>query len=343
MGAFMGGIAVAPFVATLVGPIQIAVFSGVVRTSALAIAVWFLPETLSVATASSGGCCVAIEDNKNDDGEANAGVMEGSTEGIEEDTIPLGRRRGPQMCRNVVRLLLRPFHEMRILGRNRITISVAFGAFMSKMVFSGDSTLFFYYVENHLGASMSDVAIMMLVTGVLGVLVQAGLLQYLISMLGERQLLIASFASGSIHNLIYGLAPNKWIIYAALCFASITNTNGPLLSALASRNVADTEQGRAQGALFGLTSLAEAAGPLCFNLVNRKFSTVSAGPGSMFLFGAGLYFLGFVAVSMIPPKPAVAVTHSVAVASPVSAGDDMDTEAVSTDDDNRQEISMLLQ
>lgn len=319
MGAFLSGIALAPFLATVMSHIQIAIFSCIVRSSALAIAVVFLPETLPAKRTNSEGGIVG-------DDEAIGRI----------DEEPRHRGNG---CYSCLLVLLRPFYEMSILGRNQTVRAVAFGAFMSKMVFSGDVTLFFYYVENTLSATVGDVALMMLATGTVGVLVQAGLLKYLISMLGERQLLIVSFVSGTIHNLIYGLAPNKQIIIAGVCLAQFTNINGPLLSAIASRNVANTEQGRIQGALFGLTSLAEAVGPLCFNLVVRVFSSF---PGSMFLFGAFIYFLGFLAVSMIPPKAAEIMTPSSEIVRMTLDGNESYTEGETVDDEDIEERSRLI-
>jgi DHA1 family tetracycline resistance protein-like MFS transporter len=197
-------------------------------------------------------------------------------------------------------LALRPFREMSILLRSTDLVLLSIGAFVSKMVLSGDIILFFFYVENTLGVTDRDVAGMMFVTGMLGVLIQAGFLKYLISLLGERGLLLVSFCSGTIHNLVYGLASVKWMLYLGLFLKQLTNTNSPLLSSLASRCVDDTEHGQIQGALFSLTSLAEAIGPICFNFVYHNWHF--AGPGTMFVFGASLYGLGLLALSFTAPK-----------------------------------------
>lgn len=140
----------------------------------------------------------------------------------------------------------------------------------------------------------------MFATGIVGLVVQAGLLKYLVSLLGERSLLIVSFFSGAAHNLIYGLAPNIFVIYFGMCLSQLSNTNGPLLSSLASRSVAITEQGQIQGALFSLTSVAEAIGPICLNFVYRHWHIF--GSGTMFVLGSFLYILGAISVSFVPPK-----------------------------------------
>eukprot|EP00977_Amphora_coffeiformis_P011735 scaffold2850_cov175-Amphora_coffeaeformis.AAC.1 len=288
----MGGIAIAPFLAAVMSHIHIAIFSCVVRLSALLLAILFLPDTLPM-----GGKLQAIEEEEQG---LNGNDTLQSTGTTSTTTISATKTEGTAHI--LFQAMLRPFREIAILGRSTPLMLLATGAFLSKMVFSADVTLFFFYAERNLGVTDTDVAGMMFVTGVMGVLVQAVLLKYLISLLGERGLLLASFCSGTIHNLIYGLAPQKWMLYFGLCLAQLSNTNNPLLSSLASKCVSDTEQGRIQGALFSLTSLAEAMGPVCFDYVYRHFHWGVAGPGTMFIFGALLYSLGLITVSWTPHK-----------------------------------------
>lgn len=277
-GSMMGGIAVAPFLATVLSHVQVTYFSVCMRILALIIAVAFLPETL----------LSKIHDNIQP---SEAKSYDQNYNDIVDDED-----------QSLVALMLLPVSEMKILLRNKSIMLVAAGAFLGKMVFSADVTLFFFYVESNLGVTNQDVAGLMFATGIVGVVVQAGLLKYLITLIGEHALLVVSFCGGVLHNLIYGLASNIWVLYVGMCLSALTNVNGPLLSAIASRNVADTEQGRIQGALFALTSSAEAIGPVCLNFIYRNWHLF--GRGTMFVVGAALYGLGAMAVSCIPPKHA---------------------------------------
>jgi DHA1 family tetracycline resistance protein-like MFS transporter len=278
-GAFFGGIGLAPFFAVFFHThLQVTIFSFVVRVAALLFAIVALPETLPPDVAARN------EEQNHNDSVCSTAVVSSRT----WDYF------------GVISVMLRPIKEMWILGRNETLVLLTVGAFLSKLVLSADITLFFYYVETELGVRDSDVAGMMLLTGILGVLVQAVFLKYFISLLGERGLLVASYLTGIAHNLIYGLAPNKWVIYFGLCLSQLSNTSGPLLSSLASRNVSDSEHGRIQGALFALAALAEGIGPVCFNFVYRNWHVF--GRGTMFVVAAMLYGLGTVAVVLIPPK-----------------------------------------
>ena len=134
-GAFFIGIALGPSVAVFLDHVQVALVSFLVRVAALVFCIVALPETLKLDVAAR---------NK--------------------------EKRLQERTRECT--ILRPLYEMYILGRNETLILLTIGTFLSKLVFSADVTLFFYYAENDLGVRDKDIAGMLLMTGVFGVLVQ---------------------------------------------------------------------------------------------------------------------------------------------------------------------------
>ena len=144
-----------------------------------------------------------------------------------------------------------------------------------------------------------DIAFMMLVLGISGIIVQGGLLQPLVGLLGERGLLITSFACGTVHNLFYGIARTKSFFVFALVLSQFTKTNFPILSSVASKSVEASEQGRLQGALFATNAIANAIGPLTMEWV----SNLTPHKGFMFIYAAGLYAIGTIVVAFIPSRP----------------------------------------
>ena len=191
-------------------------------------------------------------------------------------------------------MIIRPLQGLKILNQNMAIRLVAVGAFISGMVYSTDATLCLYYFENHLHVNDSDLARMFLVMGFVGIVIQAFLLKFLLQILGEKGLLVTSFISGTIHNLIYGLAQTKFLIYVALSLSQLTKTNFPILSSLASAHATDYQQGSIQGALFALSALANAIGPMCLQLFSSN--------GHMFVVASGLYLIGTLVVSFLPDK-----------------------------------------
>jgi DHA1 family tetracycline resistance protein-like MFS transporter len=174
------------------------------------------------------------------------------------------------------------------------------------MVFSSDRSLVIFYIEDQLNVHDGDLSSMMLVMGFVAVVIQGFLIEPLLSCFGEKGLLVLSFMCGTLHNLCYGLARGKDLIYVALCLSQLTKVNFPVISSIASNNVSENEQGRMQGSLFAVSALANALGPISLQLVynhtkNRKGIW---GPGTMWVFASFLYGVGTVIVCFIPADKA---------------------------------------
>ena len=121
--------------------------------------------------------------------------------------------------------------------------------------------------------------------------------------LGEKGLLIMTFCSGTLHNLLYGVARNKTTLCVALMLSQLTKVNFPILSSLASKGTSTNEQGRVQGALFATNAIAYAVGPLSMEYVyHHTKNKKNFGPGFMFVYAAALYAIGTVLVALIPRK-----------------------------------------
>ena len=259
IGTFFLCFALSPSVARWLNHWQVSIFSFILATMGFIYAACFLPETLPNH--------IALH---------NQSIRAGQT---------------------TLTLILRPVKELSILNQNMAIRLLAIGAFLSGMVYSTDVTLCVYYFENHMHINDKDLSKMFLLMGVVGILIQAFLLKFLVSFLGEKGLLVTSFMSGTFHNLFYGIAQTKFLIYVALCLSQLTKTNFPILSSLASTHATEYQQGSIQGALFALSALANAIGPMCLQLVYN-----ATADGTMFVVASGLYLIGTLVVALIPSK-----------------------------------------
>jgi MFS family permease len=204
-----------------------------------------------------------------------------------------------------------PFREVSILLRTRSLRLVAAGAFFAAMVFACDATLLIYYIEAHLNVGSEDISRMFLVLGVFGIVLQAGCLKPLIRSIGDKRLLVVSFISGTVHNLLYGAARSKLTIYVAMILSQVTKLNVPLLSSFASSDASASEQGQVQGALFAVNSIAYCFGPVIVEYVYQRTEHLPRfGLGFMFIFASGLYAIGAVCVAFIPTDPGIGSNHS---------------------------------
>uniref|UniRef100_A0A7S2XRJ3 Major facilitator superfamily (MFS) profile domain-containing protein n=1 Tax=Attheya septentrionalis TaxID=420275 RepID=A0A7S2XRJ3_9STRA len=215
--------------------------------------------------------------------------------------------RGPNetFLKKVIRVLVRPVKEISILNRNRLFRLLSTLAFFSGMVSTADHSLLLYYVEDQFDFGDRDIAIMFLIMGVLGMFVQGVLLKPMNDFFGERRVIIIAFLFGTLTNLLYGLATNKGTIFVALGMSVFIGVSFPTISAIKSNNVNESEQGRIQGALYSLSALASAVGPLSLRAVyNMTKNDSYPGPGIMFVFAAVLYFVAVLCAIALPRNEA---------------------------------------
>jgi MFS transporter, DHA1 family, tetracycline resistance protein len=100
--------------------------------------------------------------------------------------------------------------------------------------------------------------------GVLSVIVNVLLVGKLVKRLGERRAILFGLSCGVVGFLIYGLAGTGWIFLAGLPISALWAVAAPSTQALITRQVGPEVQGRIQGALSSLISLAGIAAPALF-------------------------------------------------------------------------------
>jgi MFS transporter, DHA1 family, tetracycline resistance protein len=109
-----------------------------------------------------------------------------------------------------------------------------------------------------------EVAWVLAMVGVCSVIVQAGLIGPLVKRMGERRALLFGLACGVIGFLIYGFAGLGWVFLIGIPISALWGVAGPATQALITRQVGADVQGRIQGALMSLVSLAGIVGPMLF-------------------------------------------------------------------------------
>jgi DHA1 family tetracycline resistance protein-like MFS transporter len=102
------------------------------------------------------------------------------------------------------------------------------------------------------------------IVGVCSVIVQAGLIGPLVKKLGERRALLFGLACGVVGFCVYGLAEAGWMFLIGLPISALWGVAGPATQSLITRQVDAGAQGRVQGALMSLVSLAGVFAPLAF-------------------------------------------------------------------------------
>jgi len=265
------GFAMAPGLALLLGHFNVSVMSLFAVLLGVVVSVVFFPETLAPQAA------------------------------LEAKMKREARLEGLNSKEKLLWNIKRPIFELSILNRNRLFRLLSSLAFFSGVVSSGDQTLLLYYIEDRLGFDDKDIALMFLMMGVLGIFVQAVVLKILNDAIGERLLVTFCFVLGSIHNILYGFAVNKTMVFIAAGISSLVGMSFPTISAIKANNVNESEQGRIQGALYSIQALASGAGPIVMRTV-YKYTKDTAYPGAMFMVAGGIMLIAVACAYALPEE-----------------------------------------
>ena len=100
--------------------------------------------------------------------------------------------------------------------------------------------------------------------GVCSALVQGLLVRRMVPKFGESRTLVLGLVAGTIGFAAYGAAPQGWMFLCAIPVMALWGLAGPSAQALVTREVGPEVQGRIQGALASLISLAGILGPTLY-------------------------------------------------------------------------------
>lgn len=129
-----------------------------------------------------------------------------------------------------------------------------------------------------------EVGFLFAYTGLIGIIVQGGLLARLVKKYGEERLATAAFASSAVGYALLGFAHSIPMMLISATFASCGSAVlRPTLTALVSRQAGRHEQGRMMGLIQGLNSISSIIGPILSGLfIDRGWLTLWAGAMGMF-------------------------------------------------------------
>jgi DHA1 family tetracycline resistance protein-like MFS transporter len=147
------------------------------------------------------------------------------------------------------------------------------------------------YTDYRYGWGPQAVGYTLALVGLCSGLVQAVLVRRLVPPFGERRVILAGLVFCVVGYLLFGLAPTALAFVAAIPLLCLGGLAGPPAQALMTQQVDPREQGRLQGALSSLASLAGIFGPALFANLFALFISDHAPaplPGTAFLVAAVL-------------------------------------------------------
>lgn len=124
--------------------------------------------------------------------------------------------------------------------------------------------------------------------GVLIAVVQGGILPQLTKRIGDYKTLLVGITASIIGFIGFGFAGSVWVVAVVLPIAALADMSPPLITAIASNQVGEDQQGLVQGVIASLSSVAAVAAPLAMTGVFEAFvnDAKTYVPGAPYLFAA---------------------------------------------------------
>ena len=188
-----------------------------------------------------------------------------------------------------------PVGSLLALRRYPMIFGLAGSHFLSSLAHQVLPATWVLYTAYRYGWSEKDTGWSLALVGLMSAIVQGGLTRVIIPKIGEKKAAAFGFSISAVCYVLYGIAPQGWMVLIIIVFGSLGGLAGPALQGLISRNVGDDEQGSVQGSLTSLSSVANIIGMITatslFGYFVGKHSPIIL-PGAPFFFGAIVIVVG---------------------------------------------------
>ena len=157
-----------------------------------------------------------------------------------------------------------PLGSIVLLKRYPQVFGLAAVVFLANLAHYVYPSIFVLFADYQYGWGPREVGWVLAAVGVCSVIVQAGLVGKVVHAIGERRALLLGLSCGVIGFTIYGFADVGWMFLIGIPVSAIWGLASPSTQALITRQVGTDVQGRIQGALMSLVSMAGIIGPAIF-------------------------------------------------------------------------------
>lgn len=191
-----------------------------------------------------------------------------------------------------------PLGSLLLLKRYPQVFGLAAVFFLMALAQFSINSTYVLYTDYRYGWGPQVVGYTLALVGLCTGIVQGLLVRRWSPRLGERRMILVGLLFVAAGYLVFGLAASAWMFIAGIPLLCMGGLSGPAAQSMVTHQVDPAEQGRLQGALTSLQSLAGVFGPALFaNLFGwfiGKHAPVSDLSGISFLLAAALTAAAFV-------------------------------------------------
>lgn len=157
-----------------------------------------------------------------------------------------------------------PVGSLGLLRRYPQVFGLAAVVFLANLAHYVYPSVFVLFADYRFGWGPREVGWVLAAVGVCSIVVNVALVGRVVRWLGERRTLLFGLSCGVVGFVVYGLTGNGWLWLLGIPVSALWALAAPATQALITREVGPEVQGRIQGALMSLVSMAGILGPALF-------------------------------------------------------------------------------
>lgn len=199
---------------------------------------------------------------------------------LAETVTPTEENRSSTLKSNALKIVKERYNSMRYAA-NIVTSSptlkcISLVSFFYELGMSGISSVLLYYLKSAFGFNKNQFSEILMMVGVGSIVSQIVVLPLINPLFGEKVILCMALLSSIAYAMLYGLAWAPWVPYLSASFGVIYILVKPSTYAVISKAALSADQGKAQGFVAGIQSVASLLSPVVMSPLTSWFLSSDA-------------------------------------------------------------------